>query len=680
MKTIVLAGVSTLALSAAAAAECPAITVADHQGLAGQFPQQFELTEFQEAANCELTFQENPEIAELNAEIQGNPELPPLAERLPAEPLVVVPYDAIGTHGGTFDALSNATEAGTSDFLSVRHVNFVRYADDLETIVPNVAKGWQWNEDFTQLTFFLREGHKWSDGAPFTSADVKFWYDNLALDPNIIESPKDYVLVGGERMTVETPDETTVVFNLPAPKPGLLVHFATSYAQGFQPKHFLGQFHPDVNPEADARAQEFGFENGYEAINYYYGASDWTDTPTPILRDRERAESLPKATHPTLESHIYVDDTTEGRRLVANPYFHMVDTAGNQLPYISRQDELYINENEVRILKLVNGEVDYKAQSIQLPSAPILLENQEKGDYTVQLKPTIAMPTFTFNVTSEDLAKREVFGDVRFRRAMSMAMDRQEINETAYFDLGVPKQYTGFSPRPAFVPEELEQAYAAHDPEAAMALLDEIGMTDQDGDGFRDLPNGDEFVLNLQFATQGIAGEVVEIIGQSWKEVGINTLVKEVTPDEYRSAQSANQLDVGMWAKGQPVAIHLGDLSYWVPPFDGYFDLRTGMLWAEYIESGGESGVEPPAWVAEMRETAIAFQTAAPGSAEQAELGLALAQKMVDEMLFIGTVQAPAPIYVRNGLRNVPEFQTASYEYYRTYPYRGPQWFLAEDN
>ncbi len=681
MKSIVLAGVSTLALSTAAiAAECPPITMADTQGLSGAYPQQFELAEFEAAAGCTLSFQENPEIAELNGEIQGNRELPPLAERLPSEPLVVVPYDAIGTYGGTLDALSNATEAGTSDFLSIRHVNFVRYADDLQTIVPNVAKGWEWNEDYTQLTFFLRAGHKWSDGAPFTSADVKFWYDNLALDSNVIESPKDYALVGGERMTVETPDETTVVFKLPAPKPGLLAHFATSYAQGFQPKHFIGQFHPEVNPDADARAAEFGFESGYEAVNFYYGASDWTDTPSPMLRDAERAATLPAATQPTLESHIYIDDTTEGRKLVANPYFHQVDTAGNQLPYISRQDEVYINENEVRILKLVNGEVDYKSQSVQLPSAPLLLENQEKGNYTIQLKPTIASPTFTFNVTSEDMTKREVFGDVRFRRAMSVAINRDEINEVAFFGQGVPVQYTGFSPRPDFITDDVAGAYLEFDPEQANQLLDEIGMVDTDGDGFRELPNGDQIVLNLQFATQGVAGELVELVGQNWADVGVQTTVKEVTPDEYRSAQSANQLDVGMWLKGQPLALHLGDASYWVPPFDGYFDLRTAMLWANYVESGGTDGVEPPAWVAQMREDVIAFQSAEIGSAAQAELGAKLAGKMVDEMLFIGTVQAPAPIYVHNTLKNVPEFQTWSYEYYRTYPYRGPQWFLTSDN
>jgi len=294
MKHVLLTAGATLLLTTAANASCPAVTVADPMGVApGAYPQQYELSEFEAAAGCTMEFSGNPEAAELNGEIKGNPELPGLADRIPSEPLVVVPYDSIGQYGGTLNALSNATEAGTSDFLSVRHVNLVRYSDDLSTIVPNVAKSWEWNDDFTQLTFYLRKGHKWSDGAPFTSADVKFWYDDLNFDPNVIAKPKDYLTVAGERMTVDTPDDYTVVFNLPAPKPGLLAHFATHFAQGFQPKHFLGKYHPAHNPDADAEAKKLGFETGYEVINFYHGQSDWTDTPTPMLRDAAKVASLP---------------------------------------------------------------------------------------------------------------------------------------------------------------------------------------------------------------------------------------------------------------------------------------------------------------------------------------------------------------------------------------------------
>lgn len=676
-----VSGVALAALAAgsAFAADCPAITVADNQGLTGEYPYQFELSEFEKAGDCTLTFEENPAIGELNDRIQGNPdELAPVAERLPDEPLVVVPYEEIGKYGGEMNMLSNASEAGTSDQMSVRHQNLVRYSDDLQTIVPNIAKGWKWNDDFTELTFYLRKGHKWSDGEPFTSADVKFWYDNLALDPKVIEKPKDYVLVAGEPMTVETPDPQTVVFKLPAPKPGLLAHFASHYAPAFRPKHYLGQFHPAINPDADKLAQSLGFKDGYEALTAYYVNSDWQDVATPMLKYPDRVANLPKATAPTLESQVVVAETTEGRHFVANPYFFQVDTAGQQLPYISEMDEIYVNEHEVRLLKLVNGEVDYKTQSLSLADAPILLEGQEKGDFSIQLKPKIAYPVFSFNVTDENEAKREVFNDIRFRQAMSLAMNRDEINEVAYFGQGTPTQYVAFSPAPKFVDDKWKQYYAEHDPEKAKSLLDEVGMKDVDGDGMRELPNGEKLTLNMQFATQGMPAPVVELVAQQWKNVGIDTAVKEVTPDEYRSAQSSNQLSVHMWEKSQPLAIVLATNELFVPPFENYFFHRNGMLWAEWMETNGEKGVEPPDWVKQTAEDIDKFQSTPVGTPESDALGAKLVEEMTGNLLFLGTVNAPSPIFHRNALKNVPEYQTASYEYYWSYPYRPAQWYLDE--
>jgi len=680
MRTLLYSGVAFVALTGGAlAAACPAVTVSDAKGVAaGAFPQQYELAEFQSLGNCTVEFAANPASDDLNARIRGNGALPSLADRLPSEPLVVAPYDAIGSYGGTLDALSNATESGTSDFMSVRHVNLVRYSDDLQTIVPNVAKSWEWNDDFTQLTFHLRKGHKWSDGAPFGARDVKFWYDNLAVDTNVREKPKDYVLVAGEKMNVVVVDEQTVQFNLPSPKPGLLSHFANHYAQGFQPMHFLGKYHPAINANADADAKALGFEGGYDLIKAYYGNSDWMDTPTPMLTKPDLVAGLPADTVPTLESHILISETTEGRHLVANPYFFQVDTAGNQLPYINEQDELFVGESEVRLLKLVNSEVDYKSQALNLDYAPLLMENQEKGDFTVDLKPEIAIGTFAFNVTSEDLEKRKVFGDVRFRQAMSVAMNRDEMNEVVYFGLGKPVQYVAFSPSPSFISEELETYMTQFDPAKANALLDEVGMVDVDGDGMRELPNGDPLVLNLQVATQAISVKLVELVGQNWKDVGINNTVKEVTTDEFRSAMSANQLDVTMYAKGQPLAVILGNAELFQPPFDNYFNLRSAMLWGEYVDSNGATGVKPPEYVYEMMKDIDAFQGAVAGSDESNTIGKRLVETMTHSLLFIGTVKAVAPIYHSNKLKNFTEFKTQSYAYYRAYPYRPTQWFFTE--
>ena len=193
-----LGGSAIVALSASAAlsADCPPVTVKDMQGMSSAYPHQFELAEFQAAGGCTVSFQENPSIAELNGKISGNPAtLPAVADRLPAEPLVTAPFDEIGSYGGVLRGLSKATESGTSDLLSIRHVNFVRYSDDLKTVVPNIAKAWTWNDDFTVLTVTLRKGHKWSDGASFTAEDVVFWYEDLILNDQIYpETPSALAL------------------------------------------------------------------------------------------------------------------------------------------------------------------------------------------------------------------------------------------------------------------------------------------------------------------------------------------------------------------------------------------------------------------------------------------------------------------------------------------------------
>ena len=288
------------------------------------------------------------------------------------------------------------------------------------------------------------------------------------------------------------------------------------------------------------------------------------------------------------------------------------------------------------------------------------------------------MPAFSFNLTSPDAGKAAIFGDLKFREAMSVAINRDELNEVAFFGQGTPGQIAPFSPLPSFVDPKWSSHMAGFDPDGAKATLDSLGMVDKDGDGFRELPNGDKIVLNMQFATQGISGKVVELVGQYWADVGVQTTVKEVTPDEYRSAQSSNKLDIGLWQYGAPLAIHMGLNTFFRAPFGTYFEHRTGMLWGEWLDSNGEKGVEPPEFAKKLAADIDAFQSATPGSAESDALGAALVEGFVSNMVMIGTVNAPEPVYASNNLKNFTEFKTWSYEYYRTYPYRGTQWYLEE--
>ena len=666
-----------LSFGSIAGGHCSGSTMNDGQ-TGGKYPQQYELSEYESAAGCEMKFSENPNIASINKTIQGNPSLPPVEDRLPDEPLVVVPYDSVGQYGGTINFLSNATEAGTSDMLSTRHVNLLRFADDLSTIVPNVAKDYEWNDEFTTLTFTLRKGLKRSNGEPFIARDVEFWYEDLMMNPNIREKPYPYLLVGGEPMTVDVIDDQTVRFNLPSPFPGLTATIAWSYNQFFMPSHFLEQFHPEIDSNADANAQALGFADGYDALAAYYGNSGWTDTPTPLLARPDLVDGLPYAAYPSLEAYMTIEDTTEGRVYAANPYFHQVDTAGNQLPYIDYQNERYINENEIRLLKLVNGEVDYKSQSVQLESAPQLLDGADAGGYQVQINPGCGAALFSFNVTHPDPEKRKVYGDIRFRQAMSIAMNRDEINDVAYYGLGKVEQFVGFSPAPDFVPESIKMHMTQYDPDGASALLDEVGLKDVDGDGFRELPNGEALAINIDYATQGIGGVEVELVARYFNEVGIKTTFKEVTPDEYRGSQAANQLDVHVWDKGQPLAIVAGTPETFKPPFGNYFNHTQGLDWAAYIDSNGAEGTEPPQWVYDLSDGIDKFQSYALGTAESNEWGEKIATMLTEQSLLIGTVKAPFPTYHRNALKNFTQFKTTSYEYYRTYPYLATQWWLDE--
>ena len=671
------AGTVLWSVTSYADGHCEGSTMSDgHTG--GKYPQQYELSEYQSTAGCKMMFSENPNIVSINETIQGNKGLAAAADRLPDEPLVVVPYDSVGSYGGTIRFLSNATEAGTSDMLSTRHVNLVRFADDLSTIVPNVAKDYEWNDDFTTLTFMLRKGHKWSNGEPFTARDVEFWYEDLMMNTNIREKPYPYLLVGGEPMTVDVVNDTTVRFNLPSPFPGLLATLAWSYNQAFMPAHFLEQFHPEIDSNADANAQALGFENGWDALAAYYGNSGWTDTPTPMLRNPDLVAGLEYAAYPSLEAYMTIEDTTEGRVYAANPYFHQVDTAGNQLPYIDYQNERYINENEIRLLKLVNGEVDYKSQSVQLESAPQLLDGAESGGYSLQINPGCGAALFSFNVTHPDMEKRKVYSYIRFRQAMSIALDRNEINDVAYYGMGVVEQFVGISPAPDFVPDAIKMHMTQYDPDGANALLDEVGLKDVDGDGFRELPNGAPFAMNIDYATQGIGGVEVELVARMWNDVGVKTNFKEVTPDEYRGSQSSNALDVHAWDKGQPLAIIAGNPETFKAPFGNYFNNTQGMLWAAYIDSNGTDGVEPPQWVYDLSDGIDKFQSYELGTAESNEWGKKITTMLTEQTLLIGTVKAPFPTYHRNALKNFTQFKTTSYEYYRTYPYLATQWWLDE--
>ena len=637
---------------------CAGVTLND-----GDYARVYELADYEAMQDCSMSFTGNPDMADLNSQIGNNPELPPVEERLPAEPLVVVPYEGIGQYGGTFHATSNATEAGTSDFLAVRHVNFVRYGDDYVTIEPNIAKSWDWNDDFTEVTFHLREGHKWSDGAPFTSADVAFWLNDIVLNTDIYESTPSWVQFGDGTMTIEVIDDTTFTLIFPVPTPGILSFFATTFRQPFQPKHFFDKKVADGMDFVDA-------------VTLYYGLSDWTDVPSPLLSGE--ADDV----KPTLESHILVEETTEGRHFVANPYFFMVDTAGNQLPYINEQDEIYVPDAEVRNLKITNGEVDYKVQSISIIDYPLYKDHEADGDYTVDLGFGVGANLFYgFNLTHEDEGLREIFNDLRFRQAMSLAINRDEIVELIYLGQAEPMQATPADPNTVnFVTEEHQNAFIEYDLDRANALLDEMGLVDVDGDGFRERADGSVLAIELQYSTQSGPAQVQELVKSYWDAAGIATTLKEVTSDEYRERATTNGADVVTWLydeiAGATIVLNTNQL---LPPFGNPFNPGVAYGWEEWVASDGASGVEPPADALELYDIVAEFLQHSLGSAESDALGEQFVDIHVDNLWKIGIAgNIQTPIIHTNRLRNFGPYTVVSYDYYRVYPMLPAEWYISE--
>jgi peptide/nickel transport system substrate-binding protein len=661
------------AISSAAATQ--PVTASDMKGLTSEFPHQFELDTFEKQCNCKLNFGDNPDIAKLNARITGNPtDLPPVKDRLPAEPLVIAPYEAIGQYGGVLKGLSKGTESGTSDLLSIRHVNLVRYHDDLKTIVPNIAKSWQWNADFTELSMTLRKGHKWSDGQAFTAEDIVFWYNDLILNKDVYEKTPDRWLFAGKPMTVTAPDKATVKFSFPVPTPGIINRFAVDYGQPFQPKHFLKTFMPKYNPKAEALAKEKGLKSAAELLKKYYGGSDWKDVPTPLL------SGFDKQVVPTLESHIVVEDTATGRYMVANPYFHIVDTAGNQLPYINAIDEEYVKDKEVQNLKITNGEVTFKQQAVFIEDFPLLKENEPKGNYQVDLAPALGENVFyAFNTTVKDEVLRGIFNDLRFRQAMSLSLNREEINEIVFLGQGTPMQSMPAEPATVnFVTDANKNHFIDHDPAKAKALLKAMGLADKNNDGILERADGKPLVIRLIYSNQGAPVKLHELVRDYWSAVGIRVDLKEVTSDEYRAAANNNDLEITTWKNdGVSGPTISQDFTAFVPPFGDYFNPGTGFAWAAWKTSNGKEGIEPPGDVMTLYKRAEKFIQHPMGTDMSNQIGQEIMDIHVRNLWKIGTVgNIVNPIVHRNDLANFKKFQAKTYDYYWTYPYRSFQWYL----
>ena len=638
-------------------AQCP--TVTDPQNLNGAWPQQVEVEEAL-AADVKLTYTDNPLFA---ADVKAG-KLPPVAERLPEEPLIVLPYNECGIYGGTLNGLARAPESGTSDILSWRQVSLVRIADDQSTIVPSVARSWKWAEDYKSIEFELRKGHKWSDGAPFTADDVAFFFNDIVGNKELHPDP---TAEWGVNVKAEKIDDQHVRLSFDEPFPGLLSYMATSgsYFAPFAPKHHFEKYHATYNPKAEEEAKAAGFESWVKEFNTFYNV--WKDAETLT------AHSL---TVPTLESHIIeVEPDTQRRMFKANPYYFKVDSMGQQLPYIDHHLERFLNA-DLQILAILNGEVDYKAQGPGLPDYPTLKEGEAKGKYEVRLPAGSIGPAMAFNITHNNPKLRAVYSDLRFRQAISHAINRDELNDVLYFGLGKPSQ--ALPAQVSFITPEDEQYMIAYDVDKANALLDDMGMK-RGADGMRTFPDGSPFTILWEYSSQMATAEFVKLVSDYLKAVGLAVNPKELTSAATRENAKAEISDINMeWdVPYEPTLV--ADITLYTPYYSEISPL-FGAKWRQWSETNGAEGEEPPAWAKRMYEIAREWKTVVPGSARYTELGKELVKLNLENMTIIGTIgELPKPVIVAKRLHNMKnELGTLHFNFGYSYGYRGDQWFIKE--
>ncbi len=576
-------------------------------------------------------------------------ELPPVEERLPEEPLVVEVVEEIGQYGGTLHMVTPVpNDFDDCDTFNMQSI-MLRMSPDLRTVEPNIAKGWEFSEDAKTLTLFLRKGMKWSDGAPFTADDIMFWYEDVTLNDELTPVKPGDCSPGGELMEMEKIDDWTVQMHFAVPYPIatiLLAHYRGLPGSFFYPKHYLKQFHPRYVPmeELQEMAAESGFDHWYE-----------------LFRARTKNDSGVPLDNPDLPvvNPYYLKEKTPGYwALERNPYYWKVDTEGNQLPYIDGILLTLVEDREMVASKVATGEVDWAAKETALKDYPLYMENAEKGNFRVILwKSTYGADVyFQPNQTyMKDLVLRDIFRDVRFRRALSLGINREEINEAIYFGKAIPRQYAVL-PICDYYEEEFAESYAEYNPEEANRLLDEMGLDKRDEAGYRLKPDGERLAWTIEYyPIESPKTPVSELVKEYWEAIGVQVSLKEISGELSSMRYQANEVAMGewhgcgctntmflLWPMWQ-FPVHLGWEDTWCP------------LWSRWYITEGEEGEEPPQVIKRLQYLYDEMRVTLDDE-ERIRMGKEVCRIAAENLWCIGSVgAAPIAVVVRSNLRNVPE-------------------------
>ena len=563
------------------------------QAVGGQFAQSGLVGNLQgptQATTMPGAFKEAPQLAEL---VRAG-KLPPVAQRLPAEPMVLKPLEASGRYGGTW----RRAFIGPSDGENGNRINasdkLLFWDFNGNKIVPSVARAWEMSKDGKTTTLTLRKGMKWGDGSPFTADDFVFWFEDLYSNKDIVPSPIADMTPGGKPGRVVKIDEVTVQFQFDNPfflfidllagdtliGGGQSVRQAGGSSYGaYSPMRYLKQFLPKYSSEAEVtkRAKDAGFDNWVRMLHV---KKDWQLNPElPTI-------GAWRTTRPI---------NTPTWTMERNPYYWAVDTDGNQLPYIDNIVMTLAESIEVVNLRAMAGEFDEQERHIDLAKLPVILENRERGKYDVHLDLAFngSDTVFMFNMSYKaDPEIAKWLHNVDFRRALSLAIDRDQMNETFWLGLGTPGSIAPNESLPQSPGPEWRKKWSTYDVAAANKLLDGIGLTKKDRDGFRLRgDNGQRLAIQIM-AVNALLPWVAhsEMVSQFWRKVGIFADVKEMERSLFLQRSMGNEHQVAAWQNGGSELLYLFPRhTLPVDPTEPYL----GPEIAKWFVSGGAQGTAP---------------------------------------------------------------------------------------
>jgi peptide/nickel transport system substrate-binding protein len=569
--------------------------------------------------------------------------LPPVAERVPDAPKIVdlkLRNRELGQQGGTLRTMVTRSK-DVRQMVVYGYGRLVGFNERYE-LVADILKSFE-NEDDKKFTLHLRPGHKWSDGNPFTSEDFRYFWENVANNELLSPSgPVDFLRVEGELPTVSFPDAHTVIYEWSKPNPQFLQMLAEARPPFiYRPSHYLKSYHADFTDEEDLR------ERLYEARVRSWAA---------LHNRQDNMYKFDNPDLPTLQPWMMATKDGKSRFLfVRNPYYHRVDTNGVQLPYVD-VIEMQVVAPGLVAAKSNAGEVDLQARGLDFKDAAILKKGEASGGYKTKLwgNGTASQIAIYPNLNYNDEGWRDVMRDVRFRRALSLAINRKTINKGLYFGLAKPGGMTVLPISP-FFKEKNRDAWAIRDLEAANALLDEMGLDKRDKDGFRLLPDGRPAWVVIE--TAGERQEVenaLQIITDNWAEIGVKLIMRPLERDILRNRVYAGETMASTWFGWDNGLPQPYTSPSYLAPWDQAF--QSWPKWGQYHQNHGAVG-EPPDLPAAIELNDLAHQwTKAYSSVDRGLIWQQMVDIHADNVFAIGIINgAPQPVVVSNSLRNVPE-------------------------